>query len=91
MAYVVYDKMSTRIVGGSYKMYKTYAAAKAAITRIANKGHAVNDLAVSDYDAYAMFIREKVKRVNLLSGEEYYEDVNTPLCCSPASETYWSM
>jgi hypothetical protein len=28
---------------------------------------------------------------NLLSGEDVIEDRDTPLCCSVASETYWSM
>ena len=32
-----------------------------------------------------------VERTNLMSGKTYLEDENTPLCCSPASETYWSM
>jgi hypothetical protein len=32
-----------------------------------------------------------VTRVNLMSGLEYQEPADTPLCCSPASETYWSM
>ena len=32
-----------------------------------------------------------VTRKNLMSGAEFQEDVNTPLCCSPASETFWSM
>ncbi len=35
--------------------------------------------------------RKMVTRVNLMSGEEYQESIDTPLCCSPASETYWSM
>lgn len=28
---------------------------------------------------------------NLLSGKDVIEDRDTPLCCSVASETYWSM
>lgn len=32
-----------------------------------------------------------VERVNLLTGEKYTEAADTPLCCSPSSETYWSM
>ncbi len=32
-----------------------------------------------------------VERVNLVSGETYMEDINTPRSCSPASELYWSM
>jgi hypothetical protein len=32
-----------------------------------------------------------VERVNLMSGKTYMEAEDTPPCCSPASETYWSM
>ena len=31
-----------------------------------------------------------VTRKNLMSGIEYQEAEDTPLCSSPASETYWS-
>lgn len=33
----------------------------------------------------------KVEKTNLMTGKTYMEAVDTPLCCSPASETYWSM
>ena len=32
-----------------------------------------------------------VTRTNLLSGLEYTERFDTPVHCSPASESYWSM
>ena len=32
-----------------------------------------------------------VKRVNMMSGESYYERYNTSVYCSPSSESYWSM
>lgn len=32
-----------------------------------------------------------VTRRNLMSGNEYQERYDTPLYCSPSSETYWSM
>ena len=32
-----------------------------------------------------------VTRVNLQSGKEYQERWDTPISCSPASETYWSI
>ena len=32
-----------------------------------------------------------VKRVNMMSGSEYYERYDTPIYCSPSSESYWSM
>ena len=34
---------------------------------------------------------ENVERVNMMSGKTYSEPINTPACCSPASETYWSI
>lgn len=32
-----------------------------------------------------------VEKTNLMTGKKYMEAEGTPLCCSPASETYWSM
>ena len=32
-----------------------------------------------------------VERTNLMTGKKYMEPANTPLYCSPSSETYWSM
>lgn len=32
---------------------------------------------------------ERVVR-NIMSGEHYVEDKDTPFCCSVASESYWS-
>ena len=34
---------------------------------------------------------DMVERVNLMTGKKYLERRDTPLCVSPASETYWSM
>lgn len=32
-----------------------------------------------------------VTRTNLMGGKEYQERYDTPRCCSPSSEAYWSM
>ena len=32
-----------------------------------------------------------VTRRNIMSGKDYEERYDTPRCCSPSSETYWSM
>lgn len=92
MGYVVYNIESTKIVGSrNHKVWRTEAAAKAHLTRMVKLGYRAADYAVQDQDAYRMFIEETVERVNLMSGKTYRESVNTLLCCSPASETYWSM
>ena len=32
-----------------------------------------------------------VEKTNLMTGKVYLEDPDTPISCSPASETFWSM
>jgi len=92
MSYYVIARATGLIVtdGSNHtRMYKTFAAARATRTRLCNKaGWSVSDLNIIDTRFYKAHM---VTRKNLMSGIEYQEDVNTPLCCSPASETFWSM
>lgn len=92
---------------GFYKdaSYKTQAAARAAVTRMRRKaaereiqGRSVQGTYLENVGKFKICSREEynqidtqVTRVNVMTGQEYQEDINTPLCCSPASETYWSM
>ena len=95
MDYVVYEVQTGRQVWDSenrnrwYKGYKTEAAAEACRTRLVRKkGYQYCELAVTTKDQ----LPKITKRVrNLMSGKEIEIDVNTPLCCDPSSETYWSM
>ena len=71
------------------RSYKTFGAARATRTRLCNKaGWSVNDLAIVDTKTYQP---RMVERTNLMTGEKYMEDVNTPNFCSPSSESFWSM
>ena len=71
------------------RSYKTFGSARATRTRLCNKsGWSVSELSIVDTKHYQP---RMVTRKNLMSGQEFQEDVNTPLCCSPSSETYWSM
>lgn len=93
MRYVVYDTESTRIVtpkpyGKEY--YLTEGAAKAARTRMLKKKRfAGMDLAVMDIEVYRTCVEKMVQKVNMMSGQTYWESINTPSYCSPASEAYW--
>lgn len=105
MGYVIYDKATTR-TAGKYS-YKTHAAAQAAITRwsriwfrerytalyptVDRSEDPVFVYAIAEADHFRKNIEKTVTRVNLMTGKEYEEAANTPLACSPASETYWSM
>lgn len=89
MAYVVYNKKSTRTVrkASGDEFFATEQAAKRHVTRFLNW----NDYAVAEYTYFQDNIEKMVERVNLMSGQTYMESVNTPNYMSPASEAYWSM
>lgn len=93
--YVVFEVESTRVVTEKRwgrDNYATEAAAKAARTRMIKKGrYTADQIRVSDFQLYRMFIEETVERVNLMTGKTFRESVNTPGYCSPSSEAYWSM
>lgn len=90
MSYVIYIIKSTQLVNS--RRYKSVAAAKAAITRGERLGLIDRDLvAIEETSKFHSEIEGRVRRVNLMTGKEYYEPVNTPRYCSPSSEAYWSM
>ena len=71
------------------RAYKTFGAARATRTRLCNKaGYSVSDLSIIDTKYYTP---KTVVRKNLMTGQEFEEDVNTPHFCSPSSESFWSM
>ena len=50
------------------------------------------DIVAIHIDAYNRHYGNLTKKVtNLMSGKEIEISINTPLCCDPSSETYWSM
>ena len=71
------------------RAYKTFGAARATRTRLCRKaGWTVSDLSIVDTKHYRP---RMVEKTNIMSGQKFQEDVNTPYFCSPSSETYWSM
>ena len=103
MGYIIYRKDTTAIPAQLRdKVYKTLPAAKAALTRFntawaKTRGKLGNEpdspqftMGIAEVEYYAKHIERTVTRVNMMSGKEYTESVNTPLYMSPSSETYWS-
>ena len=90
MGYVVYEVETTLLV--STKEYITQSAAKAALTRYIKKNNinGANGYAFAEAVEFYAEIEKTVPRENLMSGKTFYEGVNTPVYCSPASESYWS-
>jgi len=91
MTYVVYNKETTRLLNSKY--YATKAAAKAGLTRAVKADNTMiaADYAVAELSYFEDNIEKTVTKINMMSGKEYQERATTPLCCSPASETFWSM
>lgn len=87
------------------KTYKTHAAASAALTRAQNQwwnlfgrtGKESDDqdprfnYGIAEINWFRDFIEKGVMKRNMMSGEDYFESVNTPNYMSPSSEAYWSM
>ena len=108
--FYIYEKQSTYIMGKPSKWdqtvrpdhrqsYKTMAAAKAGLTRIAkaegllqtDPNHAFYRYSICEADKFHRDIEKSVKKKNMMTGKEFMEKVNTPYYCSPSSETFWSM
>ena len=94
----VYDKDTTVI----QRTFNSAKAAKGWITRKQNEFLKRNDLYVSndgplfdwgyaDAQWFHDFIEKKVRKTNLITGEEFTQPANTPRSCDPSSELYWSM
>lgn len=71
--------------------FKQFAAAARLADKLMAQGW--GKIVVMDYSEYQMRGYDKLTRVvrNLMNGKEVVESINTPNCCSVASETYWSM
>ena len=95
--FVLFHVESTKIFriyrGGVWRdaIYETEAAAKGVATQMANRGKLIlEDYCVMPLDEFRKIEKTEVV-INLMSGKEVVQSVNTPLCCDVSSETYWSM
>jgi hypothetical protein len=94
MAYVVYNKETTKTIrakayGKEY--YATEAAAKAFLTRMVKMGYRKEDFAVAELGDFRTNIEKYETVTNLMSGKPVRQSVNTPLSCDVSSEIYWSL
>ena len=101
MGYVIYEKGSTITIKDKYyistRVFANEGSAKAHLTRMEKNAKARGKVfprfkyAIAEAGKFVQQIEKTEKRVNLMSGKEFEQPINTPLCCDPSSETYWSM
>jgi len=88
--FIIYEKSTTRLYGGSL-MYKRYPTERGAKTCMTRKGLSPEQWAIAEEGEFHSKIEKQVTKRNLMGGKEFTQPLNTPLCCDPSSEIYWSM
>lgn len=91
--WVVYDKETTKYMPRKKYLvgYGTEAAAKAALTKAAKAGLVdAEKYEIADYAFFKKNIEKTVVRESLMTGAPITITINTPACCDPSTETYWS-
>lgn len=87
MSYVVYHVASTH---AHRTDYRTLGWAKRAAERL-NLTEGAGKYRATDIEDYRKNVVHKIKVKNFMTGEMVEIDSNTPHCCDPSTETYWSM
>lgn len=96
--YVIYSGATSAIVAHPRTrrtLYHTASAAKAAKTRMERDWPTIFtpgvEYGIADLETYHNEIEQTETVHNLMSGKPVEQSVNTPRCCDPSSELYWSM
>ena len=90
--YIVYHIASTQRI----KEFNCESSAKRSCTcanrnAFCDKNVTTAPYAYTTYADYEANVVKKIKVKSLMGGKEVEIDSNTPWCCRPDSETYWSM
>ena len=99
MSYIVYEKSSTKRIAGlnggpKKESFATMAAAKAAKTKFlkAQLVYGENDIAIAEAIEFYSVIEKEIEGVSAQDGKTPVKvKANTPYCCDPRYERYWSM
>ena len=86
MTFVVYHKASTQIL----KEFNLESSARRSATCM-NRNAGDVKYTYADRETYERRVVHRRTVKNLTTGQPVEIDSNTPWCCNPASETYWSM
>lgn len=73
-------------------VFKTHGACVQALIRHVQKRpeEASKTFVILPYEDFRK-VQLFVTRYNLMSGKPFQTSINTPACCDPSTETYWSM
>ena len=93
--FIIFNKNTTRILscrGVNLDRYSSKAVAQSVLAKAIKNGYVKNP---GQYDILSSEEFHKIEKTetvySLMTGQPVIQSVNTPLCCDPSSETYWSM
>lgn len=86
MDFVVYHKASTQL----FKIFNAESSAKRSATCM-NRNAGDDSYGYINVKDYEETVVKTKKVISLISGKEVEIPSNTPRCCDPSSELYWSM
>ena len=91
MSYVVFNVDKDKAHPNSYspKIYESLGSAKGIATKLTNKTNEVHT--AMPYGIFQALPIKMITKVNLMSGQEFQIAEDTPRCCDPSTELYWTM
>ena len=94
MSFVIVNTATKTLIRNPRTYVEYFATERGAKISMASlkkmNGYADIDMVVMDRDAYVAQRPTKIV-MNLMSGQYIEIPVDTPACCDPSTETYWSM
>jgi len=87
MSYVVYHVATTMV----HRYYDTLRGARVAATRLNRKFELYDCYLATSVEDYNKNVVKMIRVKNLMTGQMVEIPSNTPYCCNPATESYWSM
>ena len=91
MGFVLVNESGYPYKGSHRRHLKVYTerGAKGMCTKLNNAAEGTwKVMSLTDFQAIPV---KMVERTNLMTGQKYMEPEDTPIYCSPAFESYWSM
>ena len=90
--FIIYNRETTVAIKDKYCINVRRFGSRGAVTRYFNEKKLDREKwAYATVNDFFELIEKQEVCINLMSGKPFSQSVNTPLCCDPSSETYWSM
>jgi hypothetical protein len=91
MSFIIYHVASTHIYSAPSTGKQNYNTAGGAKNAIKRMNLNPDEFDVAEVGNFHGNIEKQERKRNFMTGEWFTQPVNTPRCCDPSTELYWSM